>query len=321
MLFFLNEASLQGQFQDETEFRSFLEALLSARARSPWLAAMRTTPNLADREVFHGRTMRQVVHSWRGQPLARAIFAWVGQNGPFIDEDRMPEDEDLFFCLEVEVTDGGLGEAARRIKALQEVASLSFPGGVPDFSLTPLTVVHGFEDEPIAEYPVENFWNVEDAIETLLDLAAPAKNWRQMIEAARARFPALLLPDTIFENPRLAAQPFDAAIRDRTYALLGILNEYMNGRDENGVEGAEAQEVLRTHFQGERALFSPESEGNQDTFEKDMTFENPDGDGAIFAHWHGKISHRFFRIHFEWPVPANQKQLKVLYIGPKLTKS
>jgi hypothetical protein len=47
------------------------------------------------------------------------------------------------------------------------------------------------------------------------------------------------------------------------------------------------------------------------------------GWGSLFKadSQHGKISHRYFRLHFEWPVPSGAEQIKVLYIGPKLTKS
>jgi hypothetical protein len=244
----------------------------------------------------------------------------VGRNGPFIDEDRLPENEDLFHCFGLEVTDGGLGEAGRRAKAGDAVAAMSFPGGTPDFAQSPLPVVHGFEEEPIATYPVENYWYAEAAVAAATAHDVPAGSWQAMVETARARFPTLVLPDAIWEDRRLARQPFDAIIRDRCYVLLGQLHSYMIGRNADGSEGPAAQEVVRTHFQGDRALFSPESPTNQSNFRADMTVEDPEGGAAIFAHWHGKISHRYFRLHFEWPVPVAGR-LKILYIGPKLTKS
>lgn len=321
MRFYLNEASIQGQFEDESDFRPLLEQLLAARARSPVLAGMRTTPALADRPVSHARNVRQVVQGWRGSPTVGALLAWVGRNGPFIEEDRLDEAEDLFHCLGVEVTDGGLGEAGRRVKAGEIAATVSFPGGAPDFAQSPLFVVHGFEDEPIGEYPVENFWDMDAAVARVLGEQAPATNWQAMVEAARQRFPNLLLPNALYEDARLAREPFDAIIRDRFYALLGYLDAYMRGRDESGNEGGEAQEILRAHFHGERALFSPESSTNRRDFQSEMTFPDPEGGADIFAHFHGKISHRFFRLHFDWPVPSTATRLKVLYIGPKLTKS
>lgn len=321
MRYYLNEASVQGQFETEADFRLLIERLMAARARSPVLAGLRTTPSLADRPVLHGRSVRQVVQAWRGSPTAGAILAWVGRNGPFIEDDRLAEEQDLFHCLGVEVTEGGLGEAARRIKAGESAASVSFPGGTPDFARSPLPVVHGFEDEPMADYPVENFWEMDAAVTHVLSEQAPATNWQEMVEAARMRFPNLLLPNALYEDTRLAREPFDATIRDRFYALLGYLDAYMSGRDGDGKEGPISKDILQTHFQGERALFSPESASNKRDFENEMTFADPESDSTIFAHFHDKISHRFFRLHFDWPVPATATQLKVLYIGPKLTKS
>lgn len=321
MRFYLNEASIQGQFDDPEQFKMLLESLLSARSRSPLLAAMRTTPALAERSVCHQQSVRQVVQGWRGSAIASAFLSWIGRNGPFIDDDRLAEAEDLFQCMGVEVTDGGLGEAARRMKVAEAAVSMSFPGGTPDFAQTPLNVVHGFEEEPIATYPVANFWVAEEALAACFEAEAPATTWRATIEAARARFPKLLLPDSVHEEPRLAREPFDASIRDRIFALLGILNDYMSDRDGNGAEGPKAREIILNHFNGDRALFTGESASNQQQFQADLTFKDPAGGAAIFAHWHGKISHRYFRIHFEWPVPADAAQLKVVYIGPKITKS
>jgi hypothetical protein len=51
-----------------------------------------------------------------------------------------------------------------------------------------------------------------------------------------------------------------------------------------------------------------------------MTFAAADG-REVFAPWHGKISHRYFRMHFEWPLAPERRKLPVLYLGPKITKS
>jgi hypothetical protein len=319
--FYLNEASVQGQFADVDTFRSQLEALLAARGRSRLLAAMRTTPALANRHVMHDRTIRDVVQTWRGSPTASALLRWVGKTGPFIEEDRLPEDEDLFMCLGIEVTDGGLGEAARRKKAADEASTMSFAGGEPDFARNPLTVVHGFEDEPIGSFDVDNYWTADEHISAATALEPPPSNCLETVESARERFPRLLLPNAIYENDRLAREPFDAVLRDRVFALLAILDAYMAARGPGGAETARAQEIIENHFSGDRALFSPESASNRKAFEAELTFPDPLGGAPIFAHWHGKISHRFYRLHFEWPVAAASTELKVLYIGPKLTKS
>ena len=268
-----------------------------------------------------GRTLRQVVMGWRGSPAAGGPLAWVGKSGPFIEEDRLAEAEDLFMCFGIEVTDGGLGEAARRCKALENVATMSFAGGAPDFACRPLPVVHGFEDDPIASYDVDNYWSADELTQAALAHQPMPTSWRGTVESAPVRFHRLHLPNAIYEDGRLAREPFDAVLRDRIFALLGILDAYMAGRGPDGVESPEAHEIVQTYFVGDRALFSPESSSNRRDHKADLTFPDPGGGSDILAHWHGKISHRFYRLHFEWPVPATATELKVVYIGPKLTKS
>lgn len=320
MQFYFNEASLQGQFENSNDFLNLMAELFAARARSDYLKGMRTTTQLPERMVSDGRNFRQVVQSWRGTPLASAILAWVGKYGPFIEEDRLPEENDLFQCLGVDVSDGGLGEAGRRAKSLQEIGSYSLPGGERDFATNPLPVIHGFEDEPFAIYPIENFWNADEALAKVQAMEPPASSWRELIECSRARFPKVSLPDAIWNDHRLAKEPFDGVIRDQVYSLLDILQRFMRHRDELGGDSAEVQELIQNFFAGDRARFSPESPSNRTKFADDLTFKDPGGGPDIFGHWHGKISHRHYRMHIEWPVPPHQNQLKVLYIGPKLTK-
>ena len=90
-------------------------------------------------------------------------------------------------------------------------------------------------------------------------------------------------------------------------------------RGEHGEEGQVAQEIIKNYFSGDRALFTGESVTNQKSFNREMTFRRTSGD-SYFAHWHGKISHRFFRLHFEWPLSKDRKKLEVFYLGPKITK-
>jgi hypothetical protein len=80
-------------------------------------------------------------------------------------------------------------------------------------------------------------------------------------------------------------------------------------------------ELLRKFFQGANPPFTDESVPNKRDFAKDLSFPDPaNGQQILFCPWHGKISSGFFRIHFEWPRPRGQRQIKVVYIGPKITK-
>jgi hypothetical protein len=95
----------------------------------------------------------------------------------------------------------------------------------------------------------------------------------------------------------------------------------MEGREPDGAEGPRARQISDKYFLGERAAFSGESATNQRDFQTELTFKDPENtERTIFAHWHGKISRRFYRLHFEWPITKGMPRLKVLYLGPKITK-
>jgi hypothetical protein len=149
----------------------------------------------------------------------------------------------------------------------------------------------------------------------------PATSWRSLVEISRNRFSNLVIPDAICENPSLMREPFEASIRDRALAMMSFLNTYMADRSEDGAEGPTARKIIEDHFTGDRALFSGESSTNRHQFRAELSFRDPDDPKeTILAHWHGKISHRYFRMHFEWPPRAESSKLKILYLGPKITK-
>jgi hypothetical protein len=82
----------------------------------------------------------------------RAVLSWLDRQGPFTKDGRLPEDDDYFEYSEVDVTDTGLGEAARRTKAQEQVATFSFVGGRMPFDFTPLLVDHGLDGDRLGRY-------------------------------------------------------------------------------------------------------------------------------------------------------------------------
>jgi hypothetical protein len=323
MRWYLNDVSLQGQYADVRGFESQIRSLLSARARIESLrTSFFTTRTLRERAATPTATVREVIQRTSDTDFRRVVLAWLDRNGPFLEDDRLPEPDDYFEHDGADVTETGLGEAARRVKAREPVATFSLLGGAKRFDTTPIVVDHGLEGDRLGSYPVANLWTIDQLAASAIDAGGPIASWKLLVESAQARFPRLLVPNNVYQNSLLAREPFDAAIRDRVLALLGHLDRYMSDRTANGAEGPTAQAVISDFFTGDRALFSAESPSNQREFRKELTFPDPVADGQfIFAHWHGKISHRVFRLHFEWPVPTGAARLKIVYLGPKLTKS
>ena len=321
MRWYINDASLRGQYADVLQFEGVVRALLLTRSRIERLrGGLSTTRTLRERPVTQNLNVREVVQRATDPEFRRAVLSWLDRSGPFVEDDRSPEKDDYFEYAGLDITDSGLGEAARRVKASELATTFSFAGSDPSFELTPLAVEHGLPDDRLGTYHVDNSWTIDQLRNSAIAAAPPATSWKLLIETARQRFPRLILPDSIFNDGRLAREPFEAAIRDRVLSLLGHLDLYMSDRQPNGAEGPVSQSVINNFFTGENALFTGESPSNQRDYRDVLTFPDPDGGSAIFAHWHGKIRHRFFRMHFEWPLPAGATHLKIVYLGPKLTK-
>ncbi len=320
MQWYLNDASLQGQFAELNQFESALRNLLGARARVPAIKQnLRSARSLQDAMAGPGVSVRQFLQRCRDKDLRTATFTWLDRTGPFVDDDRMQEQDDYFEYANADVTSTGLGEAARRTKAGEDCAAYSFEGGAIDFAVNPLNVDHGLREERHGRYAVRNHWTLDGLVEHALASGPAITSWQALVEGARARFRHLDIAD-LHENAMLAREPFEAPIRDRALALMGMLDEYMAGRGQDGSEGPASKAVIDAHFTGERAYFKGESTTNEQKFRREMTFNGPEG-REVFAPWHGKISHRYFRMHFEWPLPPDRRKLAVLYLGPKITKS
>ncbi|WP_319240191.1 hypothetical protein [uncultured Propionivibrio sp.] len=322
MRWYMNDLSLQGQFPRPSDFFPLLNELLSLRNRYAVLrSSLYVTRSFPNREVTPQCSLNVVLREREFRDLRGAVLNWFDRTGPFVEDDRQAEIDDYFEYLDQDVTDTGLGEAARRIKTATPAMTVSFQGGQFDFSQTPLFIDHGLKEDRLGAYGIENIWTSDDLAQSARGERAEPRNWQELVEVARERFEKLTFPDAIYTNSRLAREPFDTPIRDRALALWSILNDYMRSRNPDGSEGAISQSIIDLHFTGDRAAFTGESTTNQRDFKSELTFPDPgDSDATIFGHWHGKISHRFFRMHFEWPARANSQKLKILYLGPKLTK-
>lgn len=320
MQWYLNDASLQAQFDEHARFEEVLRELLAARARVPAVRQnLRSTRSLQEAIAAPGMSVRQFLHRCKDKDLRSATLNWLDRAGPFVDDDRINERDDYFEYAGVEVTSTGLGEAARRTKAGEECAAYSFEGGSINFAVDPLEVDHGLVEERYGRYAVRNIWSVDALVNHGLSSGPSVNSWKALVERARARFRHLEIID-LHENAMLIREPFEASVRDRAFALMGMLNEYMADRGDNGAEGPASKAIIDAHFKGERALFTGESTTNEQKFRRELTFIASDA-RQVFAPWHGKISHRYFRMHFEWPLPPERRQLTILYLGPKITKS
>lgn len=317
MRWYVNEASLQGQFADPEQIRDVLRELIEVRRRNRNLrTSLHVTRMLPQAPVTPDADVRMLVGQDR--ELRISLMRWLDSTGPFVDDDRTEEADDYFECEGLEVTASGLGEAARRTKCGEECASFSFQGGETDFARSPLHVFHGLPEAPLGRYAIRNLWRVAELEADVLAAPREVSSWDDLTRVAKDRFDKLEVPD-FHLDPRLAREPFEAPIATSAMELLAILNEYVGDRGKGGEEGPRSREIVEQFFSGKNARFSPESDTNRKKFKQEMTFTRRDGT-EILADSHGKIRRRFFRMHFEWPLNGSRAKMGIFYLGPKLTK-
>lgn len=312
----LNDLSLSGQFTSPSAFRAALEPLLQMRRKRQDLRARLFCSRLLYlRPVTHALNVQQTISATNDPTFKRLALEWFANGGPFWEDVRTTNPNDYFEFEGEDVTDQGLGESARR--RLEEIAAAAFSFPLERFATTPLQVQHGLREEPLGYVQIANSWVAEE-LETFRSTSVG--NWKEMIETAQMRMDQLVFSTEI--GDQLGPQPFEASIADRVLHLLQVLQDLATETQADSSRTAAGMKLYETYFTGKAPAFTDESETNKKDFKSELTFEDPSHAGdRLFCPWHGKISRRYFRIHFEWPRPAGQREVKVTYIGPKITKS
>ncbi len=301
-------------------FRDAIEGFFRVRAhfpllgRSVWCGRALPGTTLGD-----GQSIRDGARAMRPD-IRVAFLRWVTSQGPFLDEVREHLDEDLFFFGSDEVTDYGLGEAARQHLQgrLAGVLSLAAsPGGT--FGRSPLCVTQGFPSEPINTIDLLNSFDPTHAAEVVARSLPEPTRWQDLLGQCRDRFPGLVISPHC--DAVLARFPFEANVARRTVELLGVLQRLVDEIDRGtGKLSAAGTELIQLHFVGDKAWFSDAGNDEKVDFLDEMTFPNPAGGDPITCFWHGKVKTPQYRIHFQWPMPAPYEKLFVAYIGPKISK-
>ena len=311
----INDLSLHGQFPDIHHFRLALEPILRSRSRRPVLAAkLFASRSLSDRPVTSTATLQQAVRGLSDQNFTRQVLEWLAKSGPFWEDERTDHEDDYFEYNGSDVTNQGLGESARR--RIRGLTASSFSFRSPDFEVSPLIVQHGLSESPLGYVEVPNSWDLEQ-LEAAT--ATAARSWATMIASIRETCPNLVLSQEIGEE--LRPHPFDSVIEESVLELANVLQSITTNIDPDSALTETGRELLKLYFQGHRPWFTDSSEPEKRQFKSDLTFKDPSGNGtSLVCFWHGKIQRNQYRIHFEWPRPSGQREIKVVYIGPKITK-
>ncbi|MBD2540985.1 hypothetical protein H6G60_19525 [Coleofasciculus sp. FACHB-SPT36] len=317
----INDLSLGGQFPDPQSFRVILEDLLQLRIRNPTLREkLYCSRLLHSRQVTSITDLRQTVLATKDKNFTKLVLDWMTKSGPFWDDNRQYNQDDYFEYQSQDVTDQGLGEASRRKLAGIAAGVFSFQGSSLhlQFTTSPLPVQQGLPEEPIKFIDIDNCWTIEELVK-LIQSSKTYHCWRDIHVEIQHQFEGLIISDSAMGS--LLCTPFSQQVTKKIFQLLHVLNQVVKESDPNGQLSETGMNLLKEHFTGDKAWFTDESPTNKNNFRQEMTFSDPDDmSNKIFCPWHGKIKTPQIRIHFQWPRPAGQNKIKVVYIGPKITK-
>lgn len=317
MELFVNDLSLHAQFQAPSTFRPALQELLHCHtcARS-FNRAFYVPRSISSRMVGANTTFQQAVRGMGDMNLTRLVMGWIDRQGPFVD-DVLTRDEGEYYWFRDEdhiVTAEVLGEVAARHFAERPAGLVSIAPS--DFTQSPLTVVWHRADDKQERGDLDNFWDRTQLESYLEQHESDVQNWSEMLSRARTRYTNLAFFDGMEEH--LAGEPFSTTIAQRVFFLLDILNRLKTSYTSTGERTKEGEDLTENFFRrGNFFSDASDTEKNTDVFRKAMTFQLPTGE-PLECFWHGKITHRFFRIHFS-PITPDQP-LYIAYIGPKLTR-
>lgn len=314
----VNDLSLTGQFATPYAFKAALEPLLQLRSREQNLRErLYCSRSLVSRPVTANANLQQAVLATGDKSFCQLTLAWMAK-GPFWDDSRQLNEEDYFEYNGHDVTDQGLGEAARRCQVEVPANAFSFQGSSHSFTSSPLCIQHGLMEDIKGTVDVDNWWNI-NVLESTLKSLRTVRCWADLQNEVTRRFPNLTISTRAFDE--LLSTPFSTCVTTGVFERLKVLDIIVQETNPVGKLSRFGMALLENHFSGGKAWFSDESTTNKKSFRQEMTFQDPSVTGkTIFCPWHGKIKTPQTRIHFEWPRPANQREIKVLYVGPKITK-
>ena len=321
MAFFLNELSLHGQY---TSTGAFLQALTHMiqlkneieKSGGEFLCC----DHLRSAQVTESTTFQAEIAALTNAAQRLTIIRWFDRNNWLSLQEHDSNDE--FLWGQLDVTGFSMSEAAFRLSMGENAALVSFhPSRCGALTLRVSWETAG-NDAIVIE--IENHWSVDKLVSAVQLLASdtrsqPVQSWPQLIDWGRQYCHHLIFPDFVLEQ--LNGVPFSLVVAQQAQRRFEVLDKLKEETDNQGERTSAGHQLYQTHFIGERAWFTDESETNKQKFETEMTFPNPmRTEEEIFCPWHGKISTQNFRIHFTWPLQQITDPISVVYIGPKITK-
>ncbi len=257
-------------------------------------------------------------HAVQSLPEAarRAWMRWLTIHGPFWEDARLHRPDDFFQCRGEVVTDTAVGEAAFCCIHGSARGLVSFSPS--DWVVPAVEVTWIRDDDCSIDVKVDNFWEPEPLEGWLQQNPAPVISWDSLETRVTTECQRLVFARDAFAKIKNHSFAPGAALRIQI--LLRTLDTLKGCFDSHGKRTERGNQIVADHFSGEKHWFSDSSDSEKNDFASELTFPHPIRRGEhLFCPWHGKVKTPQLRIHFSWPIRADEPTF-VVYVGPKRTK-
>ena len=269
---------------------------------------------IVHKAVTTGRPFASAVNQALDVNQRQAVMVWIGNKGPFWEEELQHDYDTLMEYKGSVVTESSVGEAAYFVEHERSGGLVSFvPSGWDETPIRIKKVLENTSKSHVVLIP-----NYRDGAVLELDLQRlepPISSWNQLEAKSRSECSSLTFSSECFEH--LNGVPFQRGTANGILRRLRTLNDLMSFLGPAGTLTYEGTQFREQHFVGKSARFSDSSDTEKAKFKGDLTFPHPNIEGeTLFCSWHGKIQK--IRIHFSFP-NTHDPHLYVVYIGVKRT--
>lgn len=312
----VNDLSINGQFLDLNSFRGAISRVMTMRETARRFGReLHCHRNIAHAQVTQEQSMEQAIQIF-DLAQRRSVMQWLTRYGPFWEDTRGHSPDDYLECNDKVVTDTAVGEAAWNCINGIDRRLVSLTPSSWAFSPVPVDLVENTGNRKSVD--VLNYWELATLETNLRAAPRPIVSWTDLAHSSHTRCPNLTFSADSFEP--LRGHPFHIGAVYRIIELLDTLDKFKTCFDAHGQRTPEGHRLYQDHFTGDKAWFSDSSETEKQDFKKQLTFHHPAIDReTLFCTWHGKVKIQQLRIHFSWPVRADES-LYIVYVGPKITK-
>jgi hypothetical protein len=253
-------------------------------------------------------SFRNVINNTRyfSSEQKRQFLVILDKGQPYLpDESAIPREMAFSYNNEA-IPNTGLAESAY-LRYMDESAPL-YSISNSEFQSNILKVRMFQNSSLLKEQDVVNYFSIAELEQWAKDLQQPLISWKDVFDYIAMHFNWLELTEDVKKS--LKKETFDAIICGGIIQRLDIINRMPGTQSED-----EYQELDNKYWHGDRALFSDESESRKNDLKDKLTFL-VNGKKTLCS-YHGKISHKAFRIYMS-SKPKLREKVYIVYIGKHL---